>query len=56
MTAAQKPEFINQWLAYLLEEGEPELMEVIDAGVEGGYTVVNSQVKQVSVDEQADKR
>ena len=29
------PEFINTWIVYLLEEGEPELMNVIDAGMEG---------------------
>ncbi|KAI9662521.1 MAG: hypothetical protein M1821_008688 [Bathelium mastoideum] len=29
------PEFINTWIAYLLEEGEPELMNAIDAGMEG---------------------
>ena len=29
-----KPEWINGWIVYLLEEGEPELMNVIDAGVE----------------------
>ncbi|CAD0099774.1 unnamed protein product [Aureobasidium mustum] len=54
--SCSKPEFINQWIVYLLEEGEPELMEVIDAGVEGS-AVVNSQAakKQVSVAEQGDK-
>lgn len=54
--SCSKPEFINQWIVYLLEEGEPELMEVIDAGVEGS-AVVGSQSakKQVTVDEQADK-
>ncbi|KAK7509897.1 PXA domain-containing protein [Phyllosticta citriasiana] len=30
-----KPEWINGWIVYLLEEGEPELMKEIDAGVEG---------------------
>ncbi|KAL6703639.1 hypothetical protein ACN47E_009499 [Coniothyrium glycines] len=29
-----KPEWINGWIVYLLEEGEPELMNAIDAGVE----------------------
>ncbi|OAP59049.1 hypothetical protein AYL99_06347 [Fonsecaea erecta] len=29
-----KPEFINGWIVYLLEGGEPELMNAIDAGVE----------------------
>jgi hypothetical protein len=33
--ACSKPEWINGWIVYLLEEGEPELMNVIDAGVEG---------------------
>ena len=32
--ACSKPEWINGWIVYLLEEGEPELMNVIDAGVE----------------------
>ncbi|KAI9787549.1 MAG: hypothetical protein M1839_000079 [Geoglossum umbratile] len=27
------PEFINEWIVYLLEDGEPELMNAIDAGV-----------------------
>lgn len=30
-----QPEWINDWIIYLLEEGEPELMNAIDAGVEG---------------------
>ncbi|KIW24365.1 uncharacterized protein PV07_10083 [Cladophialophora immunda] len=29
-----KPEFINGWIVYLLQDGEPELMNAIDAGVE----------------------
>ncbi|OAL36820.1 hypothetical protein AYO20_03875 [Fonsecaea nubica] len=29
-----KPEFINGWIVSLLQDGEPELMNVIDAGVE----------------------
>ena len=28
-----KAEWINDWIAYLLEEGEPEIMKEIDAGV-----------------------
>ena len=32
--SCSKPEWINGWIVYLLEEGEPELMNVIDAGVE----------------------
>ncbi|KAK8206257.1 PXA domain-containing protein [Phyllosticta capitalensis] len=35
VTNCSKPEWINGWIVYLLEEGEPELMKEIDAGVEG---------------------
>ena len=31
--ACSKPEWINNWIVYLLEGGEPELMNVIDAGM-----------------------
>ncbi|KAH0562263.1 hypothetical protein GP486_003036 [Trichoglossum hirsutum] len=31
--SCSKPEFINEWIVYLLEGGEPEIMNVIDAGV-----------------------
>lgn len=30
-----KPEWINGWIVHLLQDGEPELMNAIDAGVEG---------------------
>ncbi|QDS78122.1 hypothetical protein FKW77_004346 [Venturia effusa] len=33
--SCSKPEFINGWIVYLLEEGETELMKDIDAGLEG---------------------
>ncbi|GAB7344423.1 hypothetical protein MBLNU457_2272t1 [Dothideomycetes sp. NU457] len=29
-----KPEWINDWIVYLLQDGEPEIMQAIDAGVE----------------------
>lgn len=29
-----KSEWINEWIVYLLDEGEPELLHVIDAGVQ----------------------
>ena len=35
MKSCAKPEWINEWIIYLLEEGEPEIMNAIDAGVEG---------------------
>ncbi|KAF2746838.1 hypothetical protein M011DRAFT_468133 [Sporormia fimetaria CBS 119925] len=33
--SCSKPEWINGWIVYLLEDGEPELMHAIDVGVEG---------------------
>ncbi|KAJ5232776.1 hypothetical protein N7468_005732 [Penicillium chermesinum] len=30
-----RPEFINEWIVYLLQDGESEIMHAIDAGVEG---------------------
>ena len=35
VVSCSKPEWINGWIVYMLEEGEPELMNAIDAGVEG---------------------
>ena len=35
--SCSKPEWINGWIIYLLEEGDTELMDAIDAGV-GGAT------------------
>ncbi|KAN0082141.1 PXA domain containing protein [Elaphomyces granulatus] len=33
--SCSRPEFINSWIIYLLQEGEPDIMNAIDAGVEG---------------------
>jgi PXA domain/Sorting nexin C terminal/PX domain len=50
-----KPEWINGWIVYLLEDGEPEIMNVIDAGVEGMGNPMQSTPKSlVQVD--AEKR
>ena len=35
LSACSKPEWINGWIVYLLEDGEPEIMNAIDAGVGG---------------------
>ncbi|KAK5196267.1 hypothetical protein LTR92_003811 [Exophiala xenobiotica] len=32
--SCSKPEWINGWIVYLLEDGEPQIMNAIDAGVE----------------------
>ncbi|KAF2101965.1 hypothetical protein NA57DRAFT_64606 [Rhizodiscina lignyota] len=47
-----KPEWINGWIVYLLEDGEPELLKEVDAGLEGptGNAVKNVE-KQIAVDE-----
>ncbi|EPS29106.1 hypothetical protein PDE_04055 [Penicillium oxalicum 114-2] len=35
VTSLSRPEFINEWIIYLLQDGESEIMHAIDAGVEG---------------------
>ncbi|RVX69867.1 hypothetical protein B0A52_05701 [Exophiala mesophila] len=42
ITTCSKPEWINTWIVYLLEAGEPELLNVIDAGV-GDLATVAAQ-------------
>lgn len=39
--SCSKPEFINGWIVYLLEEADTELMDAIDAGV-GGATATGA--------------
>ncbi|GAM86609.1 hypothetical protein ANO11243_046230 [Dothideomycetidae sp. 11243] len=34
LDSCSKAEWINGWIVYLLEEGEPEIMQAIDAGME----------------------
>ncbi|EXJ95538.1 hypothetical protein A1O1_00660 [Capronia coronata CBS 617.96] len=34
INSCSKPEWINGWIIYLLQDGEPEIMNAIDAGVE----------------------
>jgi PXA domain/Sorting nexin C terminal len=43
IVACAKPEWINGWIVYLLEDGEPELLNVIDAGVENMGGVMGNQ-------------
>ncbi|KAJ5668814.1 PX-associated sorting nexin 13 [Penicillium macrosclerotiorum] len=35
VVSLSRPEFINDWIIYLLQDGESEIMHAIDAGVEG---------------------
>ncbi|KAF2495121.1 hypothetical protein BU16DRAFT_581872 [Lophium mytilinum] len=50
VASCSKPEWINGWIVYLLEDGEPELLNAIDAGVEGSsgerLQNVTNQIKQ----------
>lgn len=39
LTTCSKPEWINGWIVYLLEEGEPDLSQAIDAGVTNGSSI-----------------
>jgi PXA domain/Sorting nexin C terminal/PX domain len=45
VTNCSKPEWINGWIVYLLEDGEPEIMNVIDAGVEDMQSPVQTMPK-----------
>jgi PXA domain/Sorting nexin C terminal/PX domain len=50
-----KPEWINGWIVYLLEGGEPEIMNAIDAGVESMASPTQSMPKSpIQID--AEKR
>lgn len=49
ITSLSRPEFINDWIIYLLQDGESEIMHAIDAGVEGARNQ-NAAVARVSED------
>jgi hypothetical protein len=42
VTNLARPEFINDWIIYLLQDGESEIMHAIDAGVEGAQNQGNA--------------
>jgi hypothetical protein len=44
ISSCSRPEFINEWIIFSLEEGNTELLEAFDAGVGGATT--NGNVKQ----------
>ena len=54
--ACSKPEWINGWIVYLLEEGEPELMNVIDAGVEETMSASETASTSDTVNKKGHKR
>lgn len=47
VVSCSKPEWINGWIIHLLEESEPELLNAIDAGVEGSSGQLQNVKKQV---------
>ena len=51
-----KPEWINDWIVYLLEEGEPEIMNAIDAGVEDMSEAISHAKENVSPSKKHDRR
>ena len=52
LKSCSKPEWVNGWVVYLLEDGEPEIMNAIDAGV-GSAT--NKEMKNVSAQQVPNK-
>ncbi|KAF2846767.1 hypothetical protein T440DRAFT_482359 [Plenodomus tracheiphilus IPT5] len=53
VVSCSKPEWINGWIVYLLEEGEPELLNAIDAGVEKSAEQLQSVKETVARGERA---
>ena len=47
LQSCSKPEWINGWIVYLLEEGEPDIMNAIDAGMDGANT---KEIKNATVE------
>lgn len=54
LVSCSKPEWINGWIIYLLEDGEPELLNAIDAGMEGSSGQLNNMKKTVQREERAE--
>jgi hypothetical protein len=42
LKSCSKPEWINGWIVYLLEEGEPDFSQAIDAGMGNGEDLLSS--------------
>ncbi|KAF2647854.1 hypothetical protein K491DRAFT_699353 [Lophiostoma macrostomum CBS 122681] len=53
VVSCSKPEWINGWIVYLLEDGEPELLNAIDAGVEGSSPQLSNVQGAVAREEEA---
>ena len=55
VTLCSRPEWINEWIVYGLEESETtkEVMDIVDAGVEGRSRVKDSQTREPLVEQPA---
>jgi hypothetical protein len=42
LKSCSRPEWINEWIVYLLEEGEPDISQAIDAAVSNGPEFANA--------------
>jgi hypothetical protein len=42
LKSCSKPEWINGWIVYLLEDGEPDFSQAIDAGMSSGNDLISS--------------
>lgn len=49
LDSCSKADWINGWIVYLLEDGEPEIMQAIDAGVENATDKVPGQTDGTAV-------
>lgn len=56
LSSCSKPEWINGWIVYLLEDGEPSLLEVIDQGVTELEAVVGETDMPVEAAERKEHR
>jgi hypothetical protein len=50
VVTCSKPEWINGWIVFLLEDEEPELLEAIDAGIEGSTAKTIADKRQKTLD------
>ena len=47
LKTCSKPEWINGWIVYLLEEGEPDFSQAIDAGMGNGDDLLSNSFTDI---------
>lgn len=50
LESCSKPEWINGWIVYLLEDGEPDFSQAIDAGMGGSSSIDKLDVPSYDID------